>query len=321
MAPLRIAFSDWIGETHPAVERMLRVLASRREVVRADFAEADLLIYSDFGERHWDFQGLKVYLTGENMLPDFDQCDLAYTPVEIAGDPRAVRFPYYAQVLPELGSLVRPADYDARSYLDRPGFACFVASNARGPERNRFFRALHRRRPLVSAGRHFNTTGKPLADKLGLLRDFRFNLAFENSSSPGYVTEKLVEPLLSGCIPIYWGDPEVGREFNPGCMINVADFPSDQAAIDHILAVDSDPQARLALLAAPPFRNNREPICLSDEYLVAPLLALLDAGTQPGTRHYRHRSLREHTHVSPLRQRLSSLRCRLDGLLWKLGAR
>jgi hypothetical protein len=321
MAPLRIAFSDWIGGTLPTLERMLRLLASRREIVRADFAEADLLIYSDFGERHWDFPGLKVYLTGENMLPDFDQCDLAYSPVEIAGDPRAVRFPYYAQVLPELGSLVRPADYDARGLLDRSGFACFVASNPRGPERNRFFRALHRRRPLVSAGRHFNTTGQPLKDKMALLKEFRFNLAFENTSSTGYVTEKLVEPLLAGCIPIYWGAPDVGREFNPDCMINVADFPSDQAAIDHILAVDADPQARLTLLSTPPFRGNREPACLSDDYLLGPLLALLDAGTKPGSRRYRHRILREHAYASPLQQRLVSLRCRLDGILWKLGVR
>lgn len=321
MRPLRVAFSDWVGDTHPAVERLIRLLMARRPVVRADFTDADLLIYSDFGERHWDFKGLKVYLTGENMRPDFDQCDLAYSPVELTGDPRAVRFPYYAQVLPELGSLVRPDAYDARPLLDRPGFACFVASNPRGPERNRFFRALHRRRALVSAGRHFNTTGKPLTDKLALLRDFRFNLAFENTSSPGYVTEKLVEPLLAGSIPIYWGASDVGREFDLGCMINVADFPTDQAAIDHILAVDADPRARLSLLSTPPFRGNREPTCLSDDYLVTPLLTLLDAGTIPGRRRYRHRRLREHAYASAFRQTLVSLRCRLDGMLWKLGVR
>ncbi len=321
MAPLRIAFSDWIGGTHPAVERLLRLAGERRAIVRSDFADADVLIYSDFGERHWGFRGLKVYLTGENMLPDFDQCDLAYSPVAIPGDPRAVRFPYYAQVLPELGSLVRPPDYDPSAFVDRAGFACFVASNPRGPERNRFFRALHRRKAIVSAGRHFNTTGKPLTDKLSFLRDFRFNLAFENTSSCGYVTEKLVEPLLTGCIPIYWGAPDVGSEFNPGCMINVAEFPSEKAAVDHILAVDADREARLALLSARPFRDNLEPPCLSDEYLVGPLLALLDSGARPGVRRYRHRILREHAYASPMRQRLSSLRCRIDGVLWKLGLR
>ena len=321
MAPFRIAFSDWAHGTQPAVERIMRLLSSRRDVLRTNPAEADLLIYSDFGESHWSFQGLKVYFTGENMLPDFDQCDLAYSPFEAAGESRAVRFPYYAQVLPALGTLVRPLDYDARPQLDRAGFGCFVASNPRGPERNRFFRALHRRRAMTSAGRHFNNTGKPLADKMAFLRGFRFNLAFENTSSPGYVTEKLVEPLLASTIPIYWGAPDVDRDFNHGCMIDVSRFASDREAIDHILAVDADPAARLALLSASPFRGNREPACLSDEYLVGPLLRLIDSGAKPGRRHYRHRTLREHAYSSPLRQRLVSLGCRLDGLFWKLGVR
>lgn len=321
VAPLRIALSDWTSDEHPVFDRMLRLLAARIEVIRTGFEEADLLVYSDFGERHWDFKGLKVYLTGENMLPDFNQCDLAYSPAEIPGDPRAVRLPYYAHVLPGLGSLVRQADYQPHAHLDRTGFACFVASNPRGPERNRFFRALHRRRPVVSAGRHFNTTGKPLADKMSLLRDFRFNLAFENTSSPGYVTEKLVEPLLVGTIPVYWGAPDVDREFNPGCMINVSHFSSDRAAIERLLEVDSDPAARLALLSTPPFRDNREPACLSDAYLIDPLFALLASGTKPAPRRYRHRALREHAYSSHFLRRFISLSCRLDGLLWKAGLR
>jgi hypothetical protein len=321
MVPFRIAFSDWAHGTQPVVERIVRLLSARRDVLRATPAEADLLIYSDFGERHWEFQGLKVYFTGENMLPDFDQCDLAYSPFEAAGESRAIRFPYYAQVLPALGTLARPADYDARTELEREGFGCFVASNPRGPERNRFFRALHRRQALVSAGRHFNNTGKPVADKMSFLRGFRFNLAFENTSSPGYVTEKLVEPLLAGTIPIYWGAPDVSRDFNPGCMIDVSRFASTGDAIDHILAVDADQAARLAILSASPFRENHEPDCLSDEYLVGPLLRLIDGGASPGRRRYRHRILREHAYASPFQQRMISLGCRLDGMLWKLGVR
>lgn len=321
MRPLRIALSDWVSDTHPTFERMLRLLEGRLEVARADLADADLLVYSDFGERHWEFKGMKVYLTGENMLPDFDQCDLAYTPAEMPGDDRAVRLPYFAQVLPELGTLVRPADHDPRAAIDRAEFACFVASNPRGAVRNRFFKALHRRRPVVSAGRHFNTTGVPLADKMALLRRFRFNLAFENSRSPGYVTEKLVEPLLTGTIPVYWGAPDVAREFNPGCMIDVSTFPSHEAAIERLLEVDADETARLRLLAAPPFVGNREPACLSDEHLVGPLLRLIGSARAPGTRRYRHRSLREHTYGSPLWQRVESLRCRAEGALWKLGLR
>jgi hypothetical protein len=156
---------------------------------------------------------------------------------------------------------------------------------------------------------------------MAFLRGFRFNVAFENTSSPGYVTEKLVEPLLAGAIPIYWGAPDVSQDFNPGCMIDVSRFASTGDAIDHILAVDADPAARLAMLSASPFRENREPDCLSDEYLVGPLLRLIDSGAAPGRRRYRHRILREHAYDSPFQQRMVSLGCRLDGMLWKLGVR
>lgn len=321
MRPLRIALSDWVSDSHPVVDRMIRLLGARMAVERASFDDADLLVYSDFGERHWGFGGLKVYLTGENMLPDFDQCDLAYTPAEIPGDERAVRLPYFAQVLPGLGSLVRPPDHDPGPAMDRREFACFVASNPRGAERNRFFKALHRRRPVVSAGRHFNTTGVPLSDKMALLRRFRFNLAFENSRSPGYVTEKLVEPLLTGTIPVYWGAPDVSRDFNPGCMIDVSAFPSHEAAIERLLEVDADAAARRRLLEAPPFHGNKEPACLSDEHLVGPLARLVGSAKGPAPRRHRRRRLREHVYGSPLRQSAESLRCRLEGLLWRWGVR
>lgn len=321
MRPLRIACSDFAASTRLNEWPALRLLAAGRPIEFSDFGSADLLLYSDFGERHWGFKGLKVYVTGENMVPDFDQCDLAFTPLEIPSDPRAIRLPYYAQVLPALGSLVRPFGQPALSYSRREKFCSFVASNPRGPERNTFFRKLHRRAQVDSAGRHFNTTGQRLADKHAFLLRYRMNLAFENTRSPGYITEKLVEPLLAGCIPIYWGAPDVARDFNPGCMINVADFPDFDAAIDHILAVDTDEAASQAILDEPAFPDNLAPACLEPSYVADPIARLIDSSLAPGKRSYRHRRLREHAYASPLHQSITSLKCRLDGLAWKMGLR
>ena len=36
------------------------------------------------------------------------------------------------------------------------------------------------------------------------LRNCKFNICFENSSGPGYTTEKLFHALAAGCVPIYW---------------------------------------------------------------------------------------------------------------------
>ncbi len=43
-------------------------------------------------------------------------------------------------------------------------------------------------------------------NKKEYLKQFMFNICSENSSEPGYVTEKLFEALEAGTIPVYWGD-------------------------------------------------------------------------------------------------------------------
>lgn len=321
MKPLRIAFSDFVAGSDPTSWECIRIISAQRPLVITEFDKADLLFYSDFGEQHWSFTGLKVYLTGENMLPDFGQCDLAFTPHESPNEPRAIRMPYYASSLRAAASLVRPQGYDARKLLSRDKFCSFVVSNPRGPERNCFFRRLNRAKSVDSAGRHFNNTGRKLNDKQRFLLDYRMNLAFENTRSEGYITEKLVEPLLAGCIPIYWGAPDIARDFNPGCMINVADFPDFDSAIEHILAVDANPEARLEILNQPVFKDNVEPACLASSYMADPIIRLIDSGAKPGRRSYCHRRLREHVYGSQLKQSWVSLKCRLDGLAWRMGLR
>lgn len=51
-------------------------------------------------------------------------------------------------------------------------------------------------------------------DKVRWLNHYRFNLTPENSNAKGYVTEKLLEAIQGGCIPIYWGSDN-----NPDCDV------------------------------------------------------------------------------------------------------
>ena len=321
MPTLKVAFSDGAKANNPSAVRILSLLTKSGLAVESAFNDAELLIYSDFGEQHWTFNGLKIYITGENMVPDFDQCDLAFSPQEDLHDARCIRLPYYAQVLPYMGSLIRGPEWQPQSYLNRPRFCSFVASNPRGSFRNAFFKKLNRLKKVDSAGRHFNNFGSAIDDKLNFLKNYRFNLAFENSQSPGYVTEKLVEPLLTGCIPIYWGAPDVAKDFNPACMINVSDFSDFGEAIDYILQADRDESIRLRHLSAPVFQNNIAPEVLNDSHLLNPIIKLLSSGKKPGQRKYRKRRLREHVYQSGVNQTLASLGCRLEGILWKLGLR
>ncbi|MFM9096687.1 MAG: hypothetical protein ACKOQW_00115, partial [Phycisphaerales bacterium] len=65
---------------------------------------------------------------------------------------------------------------------------------------------------------------------------FMYSVVIENGSYPGYFTEKLVDCLLCGSVPIYWGDPEFARHFDPAGIV----FCRDEADIRRaVLAADA----------------------------------------------------------------------------------
>lgn len=116
-----------------------------------------------------------------------------------------------------------------------------VVSNPKGLLRNQFYAALNVRKSVDSGGKYLNNVGGPVPDKLEFLSKYRFSFAFENSSYPGYTTEKILESKRAGTVPIYWGNPLVNEDFNSDSFINVHNFSSITSAVDHILEVESDP--------------------------------------------------------------------------------
>jgi hypothetical protein len=93
--------------------------------------------------------------------------------------------------------------------------------------------------------------------KTEFLKSYKFNIAFENANVPGYTTEKLVEPMAARCLPIYWGNPRVGEEFNSSSFLNYHDFASEDALINEIIALDQDDARYLERLQQPSFIQNR----------------------------------------------------------------
>lgn len=319
---IRIAFSDFYPTFDPAISRPYKALRALAEVeiCRAD-EKPDILFYSDFGESHWKFDGLKAYLTGENMLPDFEQCDLAFTPLEAPGDSRAVCLPFFAQIIGDTAPLLGRANPVARPSIAN-GFCSFVVSNPRSWPRNRFFKKLNRRRHVDSGGSLFNNVGERVADKMKFISGYRFNIAFENTETDGYITEKLVEPLLAGSIPIYWGASDVLRYFDSRCFVHARDFPNLDALVDFVIALDTDPDRQLGYLNAPVFQGDVLPPCMTDAYIAGPIMRLLNEG-KPGKRRYRRRRIREHVYLGRnwFANKWEGLGCKLEAKAWKLGWR
>ena len=68
-----------------------------------------------------------------------------------------------------------------------------------------FFELLSRYRCVDCTGPLLNNTGYLMRSKVHELSAYRYTIAFENTIRPGYVTEKLLEPLAAGSVPIYLG--------------------------------------------------------------------------------------------------------------------
>lgn len=177
--------------------------------------------------------------------------------------------------LPCYSSMFTEAGLDP-TYLLRKGgeklktkFAAFVYSNCDekfpGVEaRRKFFELLQER-----SGGRVDSWGKCLRnmtrdddkgswiDNAKTLGEYKFVVAFENDYPDGYISEKLVMPMVAGSIPIYLGSPLVGKHFDTKSFVNVRNYDSWDKCIDRILALDKDDAEYYHMLDHPWLPQNR----------------------------------------------------------------
>lgn len=72
---------------------------------------------------------------------------------------------------------------------------------------------------------------RPLSRKLHALAPYQFTVAIENSRKDWWFTEALIDPLLTGTVPIYWGCPGIGEFFDGRGIIQVKNLDEALEAI------------------------------------------------------------------------------------------
>ena len=133
-------------------------------------------------------------------------------------------------------------------------FCNFTYSN---PVQSRieFFMRLREYKKVESTGGLLNNMNYRMNSKTKELTDYKFTIAFENTITTGYVTEKLMEPLVAGSVPIYYGGDLASLDFNKEAFINVKDFDNFADAIEYIKKVDEDEHLYNKYLNEPVFNN------------------------------------------------------------------
>jgi hypothetical protein len=257
---IQIDFCDFWPGFSKTDNFFVHLLRERFEVEIADYP--DFLFYANpNGHLHRVHNCVKIYFGTEIFLPDFRECDYALT-CHYLDHPRHFRLPYYLLFgSPE--RLRKTDDEPGRALESKTRFCSFLVTNWH-PKKTRvrtdFFHRLSKYKKVDSAGGFLNNTGAPLprggTHKLDFLRTRKFHIAFENGSTPGYTTEKIVEAMRARTLPIYWGNPRIAEEFNPRSFLNYHEFPDEEALIEKIIELDQDDARYLDYFRQPYFQND-----------------------------------------------------------------
>ena len=131
-------------------------------------------------------------------------------------------------------------------------FCSFVVSNSQfgDPMRRKFFERLSKYKRVDSGGKFLNNVGGPVKDKIEFCKGYKFNIAFENSSSPGYTTEKIMEAYAAQSVPIYYGNPTVETDFRLDSMVRVTGESDIERAVEEVIRLDTDDAAYMEKVTA-----------------------------------------------------------------------
>lgn len=264
----KVAFADfwpWFNKRDNIFQQIL-TQGLGAEIVE-DPSQADVLIYSVFGDTQRSFQGTKVFYTGESVRPRWSECDYALTFLrDGAGKPeRHFRLPYWVhEEYVRKAGRIEQLSTEPQAILDRHRKFCnFVYSNGKAQERAVFLKKLSRYRHVDSSGKFLNNTGVDVRDKVDYCSRYKFTIAFENVPSRGYLTEKLTDAFAAGSLPIYWGDPDVEQDFNPRRFVHARDFRDLDELVEHIRFLDENEDAYLSYFREPLFLKHQKSV---DDY-------------------------------------------------------
>jgi hypothetical protein len=248
---MKISFVDfWPGfdTKNNFLYFLFREIYQNIEVVEP--TNSNLIIYSCFGKDHLRYDQKKIFYTGENIRPNFNECDysLSFDVDDYSG--KNIRLPLWYFYIswfygvnytnPKFILPIEQINDNAYIKKEKTKFCSTVYSNE-SKYRKDFFEILSTYKKVDGYGRPFNNWTSGEDKKYEIISEYKFNICFENSDYPGYHTEKLLQAKTAGCIPIYWGSETVLEDFNPNCFVNLKNFNDDLYSLfEHIKEIDNN---------------------------------------------------------------------------------
>jgi len=233
----------------------------------------DYIIYSCFGEQHKAInrnRTKKIFYTGENIRPNFSECDYSFTFDFDTYSDKNIRIPLYYLYIDWFNVLtytnpqylIDASKLNDNEFIKTPKTK-FCATVFSSPRKIRYdlMNTISRYKKVDGYGRPFGNHTEGELDKYQKLAHYKFSICPENSYHDGYYTEKLLHAKTSGTIPIYLADDKLHRDFNAKSFINVADYDSLDDVLDMVIKIDKNDELYNEMRNQPLFNTE---LCLDE---------------------------------------------------------
>ncbi len=238
---VRIAAVDF-GPEEVMLTAVLEFMKERYDFEVTKDRDADYVFHSNYGYEVLRYPGVRIFITGENVSPNMGISDYAMAFDKMEFGDRYCWMPLIKLYREAYETFLLPRPLTEEALKTKTEFCAYVMSSTRdsAPERTRIFDLLNNYKTVHSGGSWNNNVGGRVPDKLAFQSTHKFVIAFENSSTPGYLTEKFADAAQANAIPIYWGDPTIGSLFNPKAFVNCHDYQTLEEAVERVTQIDAD---------------------------------------------------------------------------------
>lgn len=248
---MKLCFLNFWGDFDPERNFFTLLLKKYREGVDIVSPEkADTIIYTCFGREHLKYNNCKkIFYTGENIRPNFNECDGSLTFDLDTYEGKNVRLPLWMLYIDwfNVGSYGNPCGLVPLEKIDINKFSlkprskfCSIVVNHLNNKRAEIIESLEKYKSVEGKGKPFGNWDYGEDKKYDFNSQYKFTICFENTIYPGYHTEKLFHAKVAGCIPIYFGAKTACVDFNPNCFLNLIDYNSIEEFAEVIKQIDMD---------------------------------------------------------------------------------
>ena len=252
--------------------RFKNMLEQLNYIVDINKEQPEFLIFDVYGCEHNNHKynkSIKIATYSENIIPDFSETDYSLSQAHIIYLDRYFKYPSFIWRLYDIINYKAENIFYFSKSMKKTKFCAAVISHCKNNTLFRFLfiKQLNKYKHVDMGGSCLNDVGGKIKDKNKFLSSYKFSIAMENSDGDGYLSEKIIDSLKSGTIPIYYGDYLIDEYINPKIYILVKGEKDIQTKIEYIKKIDNDDKLYNSILKEPIFINdNHKQIIKNTQY-------------------------------------------------------